>query len=164
MSIKERRIRNGWSQEHLAEVAGLSARTVQRIEAGRKPGLDSLQALAAVFDTDTATLIEEYTMTNTETDPVEPYRYNAAQQEADDYVQNIKAFKLNAVFFCLVMPALVAVNLFLAPAYLWVTWVALFWLAAFALHAITIKLLFGVFDIKWEKRLAEEYRNRGQSH
>ncbi|NVJ71152.1 MAG: helix-turn-helix domain-containing protein [Alphaproteobacteria bacterium] len=160
MSIKERRIQRGWSQEHLAQVTGLSARTIQRIEAGRKPGLDSLQALAAVFETDTATLIEEYTMTNTDSEAIEAYSYNAARQEEDEYVQNIKAFRLNAIIFCLIMPVMILINLTLSPSYLWVKWLALFWLASFVLHAFVIKLLFGVFDTKWEKRMAEEYRNR----
>jgi len=40
----------GWTQEHLAEVAGLSVRTVQRIEAGYPASPESLMALAAALD------------------------------------------------------------------------------------------------------------------
>ncbi len=36
--------------EQLAEMAGLSVRTIQRIENGERPGLETLSALAAVFE------------------------------------------------------------------------------------------------------------------
>lgn len=38
-----------WSQEQLAEIAGLSARTVQRVEEGQRSSLDSRRALANAF-------------------------------------------------------------------------------------------------------------------
>lgn len=49
--IKEMRLNHHWSQEQLAEMSGLSIRTIQRIENGENAGLESLKALAAVFDT-----------------------------------------------------------------------------------------------------------------
>jgi transcriptional regulator with XRE-family HTH domain len=36
--------------EQLAAFTGLSVRTIQRIEQGQRPGLESLKALAAVFE------------------------------------------------------------------------------------------------------------------
>ena len=50
--IKEMRLNRHWSQEQLAEMSGLSIRTIQRIENGENAGLESLKALAAVFETD----------------------------------------------------------------------------------------------------------------
>jgi transcriptional regulator with XRE-family HTH domain len=52
MTVREMRLGRGWSQEELAELSGLSVRTIQRIENGRVPGLASAAALAAVFDVD----------------------------------------------------------------------------------------------------------------
>jgi transcriptional regulator with XRE-family HTH domain len=46
----------GWTQEHLAEAAGLSTRTVQRAENGEEMRGETLQALAAVFDVSVAIL------------------------------------------------------------------------------------------------------------
>jgi len=46
----------GWSQEHLAEAAGLSGRTIQRAENGEEMSGETLQALAAVFDVSVAIL------------------------------------------------------------------------------------------------------------
>lgn len=39
-----------WSQEQLAEVAGLSSRTVQRVENGKPSDLDTRRALARAFE------------------------------------------------------------------------------------------------------------------
>ncbi len=49
MNLRELRLERGWSQEQLAEVSGLSVRTIQRIENGRQPGLASSAALRRVF-------------------------------------------------------------------------------------------------------------------
>lgn len=54
--IRELRNRHGMSQEALAEAAGLSARTVQRLERGGLASMETGMALAAVFDTDTGAL------------------------------------------------------------------------------------------------------------
>ncbi|CAN0447511.1 unnamed protein product, partial [Scytosiphon promiscuus] len=50
--IKRWREERHWSQEHLAELAGIGVRTVQRIETGDKASGDSLKALAAAFNVD----------------------------------------------------------------------------------------------------------------
>jgi transcriptional regulator with XRE-family HTH domain len=49
MELKQRRLENGWSQQQLAEISGLSVRTVQRIENGDTPGLETIKALSASF-------------------------------------------------------------------------------------------------------------------
>ena len=59
MLIRKRRIDKGWSQETLAQVSGLSVRTVQRIERGGKASLETMNALAAVLDVDVPTLTKE---------------------------------------------------------------------------------------------------------
>lgn len=41
-----------WSQEHLAELAGIGIRTVQRVENGEKASRESVMALAAAFGVD----------------------------------------------------------------------------------------------------------------
>jgi len=45
-----------WSQEHLAELAGIAPRTVQRIESGETASRDSIMALAAAFNVDARAL------------------------------------------------------------------------------------------------------------
>lgn len=53
---RERELR-AWSQSHLAEVAGLSMRTVQRIERTGGASLESTKAIAAAFDTQVEALL-----------------------------------------------------------------------------------------------------------
>mgnify|MGYP000642752361 CR=1 FL=1 len=47
--IKRWREERSWSQDRLAEAAGLSLRTVQRIENGESASRDSVMALAAAL-------------------------------------------------------------------------------------------------------------------
>ena len=68
MDLRERRLSKGWSQEHLAQLSGLSVRTIQRIEGGRTPGLESLKCLAAVFEVDVTELNQEPAMDHAQED------------------------------------------------------------------------------------------------
>lgn len=90
MSIRERRLEKGWSQEELARHSGLSTRTIQRIEGGKKAGLESLKCLAAVFETSVSTLMQEQTMADSTQadDSVEPM-INEIEREAIDYAQTL---------------------------------------------------------------------------
>lgn len=90
MSIKQRRLDRGWSQEELARMSGLSTRTIQRIEGGQKAGLESLKCLAAVFETSISTLMEEQMIT--EQKPVDPPKQpmiNEIEREAIEFAQTI---------------------------------------------------------------------------
>ena len=58
MLIQKLRLQRGWSQEQLAELSGLSARTIQRLERGQPASLETLKALGAAFDVDVSTLKE----------------------------------------------------------------------------------------------------------
>ncbi len=68
MIVKKLRQRKHWSQEHLAELTGLSTRTIQRIETGCQASLESLKALAAVFEVEIAQLTEEITVIDRKTE------------------------------------------------------------------------------------------------
>jgi transcriptional regulator with XRE-family HTH domain len=48
--VRELRIDRGWSQEQLAEIAGIATRTVQRVEKDQTRDGETLQAIAAAFD------------------------------------------------------------------------------------------------------------------
>lgn len=54
--IKRWREERLWSQEHLADLAGVGLRTVQRIENGESASRDSVMALAAAFNVEAAAL------------------------------------------------------------------------------------------------------------
>lgn len=60
--IKELRQSRGWSQEHLAELAGTSKGYISQLESGkREPSAETLRSLAAAFGVDATGLIESDT-------------------------------------------------------------------------------------------------------
>ena len=48
MNIQKLRLQRGWSQQQLAELSGLSSRTIQRIENWLSVSVESLKSLASV--------------------------------------------------------------------------------------------------------------------
>jgi transcriptional regulator with XRE-family HTH domain len=56
--LRREREQRAWTQSHLAEVADLSLRTVQRIERAGDASMESASALAAALDLDLAVLLE----------------------------------------------------------------------------------------------------------
>lgn len=59
MFVKTLRQKRHISQEKLAEMCGLSLRTIQRVEAGHRIGYASLKSLAATFEIDVDVLEQE---------------------------------------------------------------------------------------------------------
>ncbi|HNX04542.1 MAG TPA: helix-turn-helix domain-containing protein [Opitutales bacterium] len=57
--IRAERRKQSWTQEKLAEVTGLSVRTVQRLECGTQPSTDTLRLLATAFGLDVADFLAE---------------------------------------------------------------------------------------------------------
>ena len=97
--VQKLRLQRGWSQEQLAELCALSVRTIQRIERGQTASLETLNALASVFEIDFVTLKEP------EMD--KPNMLNVSNEEALAFahVRRIKGFYLHLVQY-LVEPAL----------------------------------------------------------
>lgn len=62
MILKQLRISRYLSQEQLAEISGLSVRTIQRIESGHNASTESLKCLAAALDVDINVLNQEELM------------------------------------------------------------------------------------------------------
>ena len=72
MLIKKLRLERDFSQEQLAEVAHLSLRTIQRVEAGHRVSYSSLRALAAIFNINVDLLERElYAMNTTKSEYIE---------------------------------------------------------------------------------------------
>ena len=55
--LKELRTARQWSQEQLSQLSGLNLRTIQRLESGAKISIESLRALAAVFEVPAESLL-----------------------------------------------------------------------------------------------------------
>lgn len=56
--IAQLRKNHGWTQEQLAEKSGLTARTIQRLEAGSDVSLDTLSAVATALDVNISELFQ----------------------------------------------------------------------------------------------------------
>lgn len=156
MTVRTLRLEKGWSQEDLAQMSGLSVRTIQRIEQGKKAGLESMKCLAAVFETDVANLIQENTMAN----DIDKTALRREEAEAYDYVQNLKGFHLNWICYLIVIPGLYLLNIYVTPDELWVIYPAIAWLFAIGLHAAVIFGLFHVFGNRWEQKHMDRYMDR----
>jgi transcriptional regulator with XRE-family HTH domain len=63
--IVENRKSKAWSQQQLADISGLSLRTIQRIENTGRGSFDSIKAIASAFDLTPDTIMERQVETNT---------------------------------------------------------------------------------------------------
>ena len=57
--LKQLRLQKAWSQTQLAKVSGLSLRTIQRLEKTGTASLESVKAVASVYEVDTSYLQEK---------------------------------------------------------------------------------------------------------
>src|ERR1044072_4756219 len=93
LTIRKLRLQRGWTQDRLAEFAGLSVRSVQRIERGARPSLESLKSLAAVLEVDVATL-------NPGDPPMIPDTLATEDElEAIEYVKGIREFFMHLFIY-----------------------------------------------------------------
>jgi transcriptional regulator with XRE-family HTH domain len=58
LNIAQRRQQKGWTQEHLAAAAGLSKRTVQRVEATGAVSAETAQAICAALELKIETILQ----------------------------------------------------------------------------------------------------------
>ena len=158
MSIQQRRLDKGWSQEDLADFAGISTRTIQRLETGKRASLETLKCLAAVFETSVSDLVKDQTMTHAHpTSPAQSHFIEQAEKDAIAYVQNLRAFHLNWITSLVVLPFLYLLNRALSPEFWWVMIVGAAWAMAILLHALVIFGMFSLFGAEWEQ---EELKKR----
>ena len=134
--IKKMRLERHWSQDQLAEMSGLSIRTIQRIENGENAGLESLKSLAAVFEINIAD--------SNKTQEMEQIR------KEEEYVQNVKGFyKLLAVaLISLIVPLILAIS----DSSNWsiLLWLVLSWLVLLGIYSLNV---FDFFGDEWKRKL-----------
>lgn len=140
--VKTLRLQRAWSQEQLAELASLSVRTIQRIENGEAPSLETLSALAAVFGVSVTELSAESVVADDSLDRRIVDARLQLQREARFYRSLIAA-----TVVCLL---LWGVNYVTHPGNYWVIWVALIWGSLIAVRGLRL-FLFGEITQKWRK-------------
>ena len=155
MLIQKMRLQRGWSQEQLAQVSGLSVRTVQRLERGQVPSLESANALAAVFEIDLNRLREP------DMDQTQPFA-NVRPDEALAFrhVRRKKGFFIHLTQYVIVITGLTILNLTVSPHHLWFFWPALGWGIGLLAHGASVFHVVPFFNGAWEKREVERYLGR----
>ncbi|RMX06267.1 helix-turn-helix domain-containing protein [Allofranklinella schreckenbergeri] len=184
MHIQKLRLQRGWSQQQLAELSGLSTRTIQRLENGHSASVESLKALAAVFEVDFHSLKGETAMPaaapfaspptaalpHAEPDaaphasthaPAPSASPSLAEQEealALRHVRRLKAFYRHAMVYALVMPSLFVIDALTSPGLWWAQWPALGW--GLTLLIKGLRLSDWPMGPEWEKRQVEKRLGR----
>ncbi len=126
-AIRTLRTRRAWSQDHLAAAAGVSARTIQRIERGRPAAAETAIALAAALEVPVSDLWEP------------PGQPAAAPAAPAGRIDRLRAFRTSLLTFAAVMAGLTAVNLIRSPSHLWVIYPAIGWGIPLAIKGIRLR-------------------------
>ena len=154
MLVQKLRLQRGWSQQQLAELSGLNVRTIQRIEKGQEPSVESLKSLAAVFNVEFSTL-KEQGMVN-----VINESQSAEEILAFNQVRKLKGFYIHLAQYVLVVALLAVINVLTTPNRWWVQWVVMGWGVGVFFHWLQISERFGLFGSKWEKEQVEKRLGR----
>ncbi|MBU0480645.1 MAG: 2TM domain-containing protein [Proteobacteria bacterium] len=144
MIIRKLRLEKGWSQEQLAEICDLSVRTIQRIESGQTPSLETLKALASVFETEVTALSREDVMSG--------QSMSAEEERAVISVRDLKGFYTHLVIYGVVISGLLALNLVRPTNHFWAMWPAIGWGVGVVFHGLNVFEAFSLFGADWEKR------------
>ncbi len=153
MIVKKLRLQRGWSQEQLAEMAGVTPRTIQRIERGQKPSLETARALASVFEVDQSTFSEEPIM-DSSTDKTPSVTLD--ERLAMDYVKNLKEFYNHLLIYAVM--TVVYLGFFDLPRIFLFFWLG--WTVGVVVHGLRAYEVIGFMNPQWEKRMIEKRLGR----
>ena len=137
--IKKLRLERHWSQDQLAEMSGLSIRTIQRIENGENAGLESLKSLAAVFEINIADSDKK--------EEIEQIR------KEEEYFQNLKGFY--KVLAIALLSLLVTFILAVYDSSLWSVflWILVSWGVLLGIYSLNI---FDFFGEEWKRKMVNK--------
>lgn len=153
MNIQNIRLSRGWTQQQLADMSGVSCRTIQRIERGGNASLESMKCLAAVFEIDFNQLQDDNEMTINNTEFLEGTE-NDNMNDAIERVTEIKWFYIHIAVY---MGSLAVIgmskilNLISSEGFIYTTTL---WTFILALHAIYVMLKPAIFRMidRWEHK------------
>ncbi|MFT4257679.1 MAG: helix-turn-helix domain-containing protein [Pseudoxanthomonas sp.] len=178
MLVQKLRLQRGWSQQQLAELSGLSVRTIQRVENGHLPSVETLKSLASVFEIEFSRLSsEDTTMNNSTVDTNTDSAVNtvASLREHEEtlafnHVRKLKVFYKHLLVYAVVMGSWAVFNWYHMP-YAWVGWTywpnwsrvvwpALAWGFGLLIWATNLFDLLPFLGPAWEKRQVEKRLGR----
>lgn len=154
MLVQKLRLQRGWSQEQLAEMSGVSVRTIQRLERGQSAAVETLKAVASVLEVDFSRLQEP------EMDSPTTAKVRADEALALKHVRRLKDFYLHLIQFAVGAPTLLLLNLVIATQYPWALWVIAFWVLGLIGDGLHLFSKARIFTGAWERRQVERYLGR----
>ena len=162
MLVQKLRLQRGWSQEQLAEVSGLSVRTIQRLERGQAASVETLKALGAAFEVDFSTLKEPAMNAEIKEYPSAPSAaaINAEETLALRHVRRLKGFYIHLAQYCVVIPALAILNLIVSPHFFWAIFPTLGWGLGVLMHGLMVFDRVPMLTADWERRQVEKRLGR----
>ncbi len=128
--IKRWREERHWSQEHLADMAGVGLRTLQRIENGQQASADSLKALASAFQVDVTAL---YVDPEAEAASI----IKAKNAKASDAIR--MSFFIHLASWVLGMAVFAAISI--GSGWWVMKWPTLWWTVGLISHAATVAIV-----------------------
>ena len=147
--IRDLRLKHGWSQELLAEMSGVSLRTIQRAERGENVSVESKKSIASVFGIHFSELQENgmntqanHVATNLKS-TIEPTQETSQSHKQPDYSEGkraIKKFQRSLATYLIIIGFLFFINWMTSPNYWWVVWPAMGWGIAIVLKAVKLWL------------------------
>ncbi len=165
MIVRKLRLQRGWSQEQLALISGLNVRTIQRIERGQAPSLESKKSLAAAFEVQLATFDSsenvaskdhnEANMTNQ--DVLNTEEIKADEEYAINYAKGIKEFYNHLLMYFIFAIFLIVVKGFDDN---FVVWGLLGWTLGVVIHGLNAYEVINLFNANWERKIAEKKLGR----
>ena len=159
MLIQKLRLQRGWSQEQLADLSGVSVRTIQRLERGQTASVETLKALGAAFEIDFSAL-KEPEMNTTTSHPTTSQSVSADEALALAHVRKLKGFYIHLVLYGLIIGFLMIVNLMTYTRYLWFLWTAVGWGIGILFHGLRVFDSVPFLNGAWERRQVEKYLGR----
>ncbi|NVJ90987.1 MAG: 2TM domain-containing protein [Methylocystaceae bacterium] len=142
--VKSLRREKGWTQEQLADISGLSVRTIQRIEKGDPCALDTAQALAAAFDTKADIFLSPVSQTTENDEDI-----LTQLQKLNEQRQLRRRFKFirHCITYIIINAFLATLNLIQSPENIWFIYPLFGWGLGLALHGVK------AFIWNWEDRI-----------
>jgi transcriptional regulator with XRE-family HTH domain len=160
MLIQKLRLQRGWSQEQLAELSGLSTRTIQRLERGQPASVESLKALGAAFEIDFSALKEPEMNTTSSQNATTGQGVSPDEALALAHVRKLRGFYIHLSQYVIVIAFLAIVNRFTTPHFYWFLFPAAGWGIGLAFHGLRVFDQIPFLNGDWERKQVEKYLGR----
>jgi transcriptional regulator with XRE-family HTH domain len=157
MLVQKLRLQQGWSQDQLADLAGVSVRTVQRLEQGKAASTETLKCLGAVLNVPFHDLKpmqqDDMNMMNIE------QKLSNDEALALRFARKLRGFYAHVAQYFAVISLMAVINYFTSD-YPWVLWTAFGWGTGVLAHGLMVHNRIPFLGPDWERRVVEQRLGR----